>query len=138
MADSFFSGAAFFRVVPGFIVQFGIAGTPAENTRWNTTIQDDPVVASNLEGYVTFATAGPNTRTTQIFINFANNSFLDAQGFAPFAVVTSGMATARAIFNPTPGSSDGVDQDQYATQGDAWIKTNYPGINFITKAADLA
>ncbi len=134
LGDSFYNGAAFFRVVPQFVVQFGIAGTPAENNKWNATIQDDPVVASNVAGTLTYATAGPNTRTTQLFINYVNNSFLDSQGFAPFAEIESGLETALAIFNPTPGDSNGVDQDAYAANGDAWIRANYPGINFVTKA----
>ncbi len=93
-----------------------------------------PHLQSNLVGTMTYATAGPNTRTTQLFINFQDNSELDSQGFAPFAKIVSGMGTAVAIFNPTPGDSDGVDQDKYMTLGNAWIRKAYPGINFITKA----
>mgnify|MGYP001082132729 CR=1 FL=1 len=140
--DQFFSAngkpAAFFRVVPNFVVQFGISGEPNENLKWNGTIPDDPVMTSNTVGTLTFATAGPNTRTTQLFINYANNTFLDSQGFSPFGTVVKGMANAVNIFNPTPGSSDGVDQDAYAANGAEWIEKTYPGINSITKATAVS
>merc|ERR1719445_1697490 len=83
--DHFYSvdgGAAFFRVVPDFVVQFGISGSPNETKKWDTPIEEDPVVESNVAGTVSYATAGPNSRTTQIFINLVDNSFLDADGFA--------------------------------------------------------
>jgi peptidyl-prolyl cis-trans isomerase A (cyclophilin A) len=133
VADHFYDGAAFFRVVPNFVVQFGIAGTPAENAKWNTPIADDPVLHSNLEGTIVYATAGPNTRTTQLFINLKDNKNLDT-GFAPFGTVVQGMDVVRAIYNPTPGSSSGVSQPEYESGGDAWIRQQYPKINFITKA----
>lgn len=83
------------------------------NSKWNVPIVDDPVRASNTAGTVSFATAGPNTRTTQLFINYGDNARLDGMGFAPFATVVRGMKdVAEAVNNPTPGSSDGVDQDQ--------------------------
>lgn len=134
LADRFYDGAAFFRVVPDFVVQFGIAGTPAQNAKWSAPIVDDPVVGSNLAGTLTYATAGPNTRTTQLFINLKDNARLDKQGFAPFGRVVRGMDAVRAITNPTPGKSGGVDQDLYTKNGDAWIRKAYPGINFITNA----
>lgn len=117
MKDGFFNGAAFFRVVPDFVLQFGIAGLPKENTKWNTTIVDDPVVVSNTNWTVSYATAGPDTRTTQLFINYVDNSRLDASGFAPFGRVISGFETALKVVNPTPDNSDGIDQDQYTEFG---------------------
>jgi len=130
----FFNEAAYFRVVPGFVVQFGISGNKTLNNEFSKPIKDDPVKLSNTKGTIVFADAGPNTRTTQLFINYADNSRLDAMGFAPFGSVTSGMDVATQIFNPTPGNSGGIDQDQYEANGNDWIRKNYPGTNFITSA----
>lgn len=116
--DGFFNGAAFFRVVPDFVLQFGIAGLPEETTKWNTTIVDDPVLVSNTNWTVSFATAGPDTRTTQLFINYIDNARLDASGFAPFGRVISGFETALQVVNPTPDNSDGIDQDMYTRYGE--------------------
>ncbi|CAF0947469.1 unnamed protein product [Adineta steineri] len=127
--------SAFFRVVPKFVVQFGISGDPIQNTIWNKTILDDPVLMSNIVGTVSYATNGPNTRTTQLFINYRNNSRLDLHGFSPIGVVTTGLDVANTIFNPTPGNSTGVDQDAYSTEGNAWILVNYSQINFIKKVS---
>ena len=131
----FFDEAAFFRVVPKFVVQFGIAGNPAVEAQWiNKDLKDDPVKASNLKGTLVFATAGPNTRTTQLFINYVDNTFLDSQGFAPFGVVTKGLDVAVAVFNPTPGNTGGIDQGSYETKGNTWLKAQYPKANFIKSA----
>jgi len=132
--DGFYTEAAFFRVVPNFVVQFGIAGIPSENKKWSIPIKDDPVLQSNKVKTLVYATAGPNTRTSQLFINYKDNTNLDSQGFAPFATVVDGFEYAQDIFNPTPGSSNGVDQDQYEAKGNDWIKQNYPHIDFIVNA----
>ena len=88
----FFDGARFFRVMPNFMVQFGINGDPSIQGPWrNANITDEPVTQTNRRGTITFATAGPNSRTTQVFINFRNNAGLDGQGFAPFGEIESGM-----------------------------------------------
>jgi cyclophilin family peptidyl-prolyl cis-trans isomerase len=129
--DKFFDGAAFFRVVGGFIVQFGIAGTPAENTKWDVAIKDDPVVKSNLRHTLTYATAGPDTRTTQLFFNYKDNTELDAQGFAPIGIAVVGTEYLDRLHDPTPGDSNGVNQTAYEEGGDAWIREHYPEINFI-------
>eukprot|EP00943_MAST-04B_sp_MAST-4B-sp1_P001397 g1397.t1 len=128
--DGFYDNSAFFRVVPKFVVQFGISGDKEENKKWlHNKLKDDPTIS--------FATAGPNTRTSQVFINFQNNSRLDKMGFAPFGFVDAGFEVALKIFNPTPGSTNGVSQDLYEEKGNDWIKENYPGINFIIKASIL-
>jgi len=137
LGDKYYDGAAFFRVVPDFVAQFGIAADPAETAKWNTPIPDDPVVGSNTIKTMTFATAGPNTRTTQLFINYQDNSSLDAQGFAPFATVVSGWDTVLAIFNPTPGSSGGVSQPKYEKLGNPWLLEHYPGVSLIETAVLL-
>jgi len=137
MQDRFFDTpypAAFFRVVPKFVVQFGIAGSPFETAKWNVPIQDDPVLGSNTNGTISFATAGPNTRTSQLFINTADNAGLDSQGFSPLGKVIRGMETVLAINNPTPGSSDGIDQDKYTNGGYRWIEAQYPMVNSIIKS----
>jgi len=127
--------AAFFRVVPKFVVQFGLSGSPPMNQQWeDRVIVDDPVTQSNLKGTLSFASAGPNTRTTQVFINTVDNPRLDGMGFAPLARVVQGMDTVNRIFNPTPTDPMGVDQDAYATRGQEWIEKQYPGINSIVKA----
>jgi peptidyl-prolyl cis-trans isomerase A (cyclophilin A) len=95
--DNYYDCAAFFRVVPDFIVQFGIASDPNETEKWSTTVPDDPVLESNLYSYVSFATAGNNTRTAQLFINTADNSHLDALGFSPFGRIIEGMGVVLAV-----------------------------------------
>jgi peptidyl-prolyl cis-trans isomerase A (cyclophilin A) len=128
----FFSDAAFFRVVPGFIIQFGLSADPAVNKVWRSAnIKDDPSKQSNKPGYVTFATAGPNTRTTQLFINFGNNTFLDSQGFTPFGQVTSGMDMVQKLYS---GYGERPDQGSITTLGKPYLDKNFPDIDSIKSA----
>jgi peptidyl-prolyl cis-trans isomerase A (cyclophilin A) len=132
--NGYFTNAAFFRVVPGFIVQFGLNASPAVNKVWeHANIKDDPVMGSNTRGTLVFATAGPNTRTTQLFINFGNNAGLDRQGFAPFGTVTEGMDVVDKIY---PGYAERPDQQRITEEGDAYIVKNFPMIDKI-KAAKI-
>src|ERR1035437_2299737 len=128
----YFTNAAFFRVVPGFVVQFGLSADPAVNKVWqHATIQDDPVVQSNKRGNLVFATAGPNTRTTQLFINYADNARLDRMGFAPFGSVVEGMDVVNkiyAVYGESPR------QDLIAEQGDAYLKTYFRDMDKIKLA----
>jgi len=125
----YFTNAAFFRVVPGFVVQFGLNANPAVNKVWDTAkIQDDPIAQSNKRGSLVFATAGPNTRTTQLFINYGDNTRLDGMGFAPFGTVVEGMDVVDKIF---PGYRESPRQDLITDQGDAYLKANFPKIDKI-------
>ena len=128
----YFTNAAFFRVVPGFVVQFGLSADPAVNKVWKAaTIQDDPVIQSNKRGYLVFATAGPNTRTTQLFINYADNARLDGMGFAPFGSVVEGMDVVDKIHS---AYRESPRQDLITEQGDAYLKANFPALDKIKLA----
>merc|ERR1712215_305568 len=132
VSDGFFNESAFFRVVPNFVLQFGISGSPYQNDKWlHNPIKDDPVLGSNTRGTISFATAGPDTRSSQVFINYKDNAYLDELGFSPFGEVISGLETAEAVHNPTPGDDNGVEQDMYEHLGNEWIREEYPGINFV-------
>ena len=130
----FFDGEKFFRVVPGFVVQFGISPYPAVSTAWRSaTIPDDTAtgIHNNLGG-VTFASAGPNTRTTQIFINLGTNTNLDGN-FPPFGAVISGMDVVEKLYagyldTPTP------QQGEMESQGNAWLDQHYPKLDSIKTA----
>jgi len=130
--NGFFTNASFFRVVPGFVVQFGLNANPAVNKAWqNANIKDDPVMGSNKPGTLVFATAGPNTRTTQLFINFGDNSRLDGMGFAPFGNVVEGMDVVNKIYS---GYGESPDQGLITAQGDAYLAKNFPKIDKIKLA----
>jgi peptidyl-prolyl cis-trans isomerase A (cyclophilin A) len=130
----FFDGAALFRVVSGFVVQFGLGPDPAVNKAWeNAKIKDDPVKSSNKAGTITFATAGANTRTTQVFINFGDNSRLDGMGFAPFGEVTSGMDVIKQFYSGY-GDSTTNHQGEITEQGRNYLEKNFPNLDVITKA----
>ena len=136
--NGFYDNVRFFRVISGFMVQFGINGDPKISSVWREArIRDDAVKQSNKRGYVTFATAGPNTRTTQVFINFGDNAGLDGQGFAPFGQVTSGMDIVDKI-NPEYGEGAprgrGPDQGRTQMEGNAYLTKDFPKMDFVKKA----
>ena len=130
----FYDGCRFFRVLPGFMVQWGMNGDPKVHAPWSeNTIQDDPVIKSNLRGYLTFAKTGrPNSRSTQLFINFGDNSRLDADGFAPFAVVTEGMDVVDSI---NAEYRESPDQNFIRQLGNEYLKQSFPRLDSITKAS---
>ena len=136
--NGFFDDARFFRVIDGFMVQFGISGNPDVSAAWtNATIPDDPVRESNARGTVTFATAGPNTRTTQVVINFNNNSMLNGQGFAPFGKVVSGMNVVDSFYKGYGEGAprgNGPNQGLLKSQGNAYLLTQFPKLDYIKKA----
>lgn len=130
----FYDDVRFFRVIPNFMVQFGLNGTPSVTTVWSRAqIKDDPVKQSNKRGYVTFAMGGPNTRTTQVFINFKDNTGLDSQGFSPFGQVTQGMDVVDKLY----AQYEGKPQDQFVkimTDGNAFLNKEFPKLDYIKKA----
>ena len=134
----YFDEAAFFRVIDGFMVQFGINGHPAVSAKWrDADIPDDPPAGqSNKRGFVTFATAGPNTRTTQLFINFADNSRLDASGFVPFGQVVSGMDVVDSLYKVGEGApmGPGPDQGRIQAEGNIYLKASFPQLDYVKTA----
>ena len=131
----FYNGDEFFRVVKGFVVQFGISGYPQVSSAWqNANLKDDPVKASNTVGTITYADAGPNTRTTQVFINLADNGpSLDGQGFAPFGKVTTGIAVVKKLYGGY-GEGPSNAQPQIASQGNAFLEKRFPKLDSIIRA----
>jgi peptidyl-prolyl cis-trans isomerase A (cyclophilin A) len=139
--NGFFDDTRFFRVIPNFMVQFGIHGTPAIASAWRgAPIKDDPVKQSNKRGYVTFATAGPNTRTTQLFINFGDNAPLDRQGFAPIGEVVKGMDVVDKIYDGYGEGAPrgkGPDQNRIQAEGNTYLNKDFPKLDYI-KTATIA
>ena len=134
----FFDGATFFRVIPGFVAQFGISPYPAVAKVWdNAKIKDDPVKHHNTPGSIVFATAGPNTRTTQLFINYRDNtSSLDPQGFAPFGEVTgTGLDVVKQFYG---GYGGDLDQEAITNGGKAYTDSKYPQMDTVKTATVIA
>jgi peptidyl-prolyl cis-trans isomerase A (cyclophilin A) len=136
--NGFYDDARFFRVISGFMVQFGIHADPKLSAVWRSaTIPDDQVKQSNKRGYITYATSGPNSRTSQVFINFADNGPLDRQGFSPFGQVTAGMTVVDSLFSgygegAPPGR--GPSQGRIQTEGNAYLTKDFPNLDYVKKA----
>ena len=136
--NGYYDDTAFFRVVDGFMVQFGISGNPNLNSVWRSArIPDDPVKEKNARGMITFATSGPNSRTTQVFINFADNFNLDQMGFAPFGKVVSGMDVVEKLYKGygegAPGGA-GPNQMLIQQKGNEYLKAEFPKLDYTQKA----
>lgn len=130
--NGYFNNAHFFRVVSGFVVQFGLSPSPAVNAVWkDATIQDDPVTQTNSKGSLTFATRGPNTRTTQLFINLGENARLDGMGFSPFGNVIEGMDVVEKLY---AGYGESPDQGQITAVGKPYLDKNFPLLDSIRVA----
>jgi len=136
--SGYFKDIAFFRVIPGFMAQFGVHGDPKVAAKWREArITDDPVKGSNTRGAITFATAGPNTRTTQLFINFGDNSRLNGMGFSSFGKISEGMDVVDKINGEygegAPGGR-GPNQGRVQSEGNAYLKKEFPNLDYIKSA----
>lgn len=133
--NGFFDNARFFRVIKDFMVQFGINGDPAIHKNWmNANITDEPVKQGNTRGFVTYAkSSAPNSRSTQVFINYKDNSFLNRQGFAPFGKVSSGMEVVDKLYNEY-GERAQQQSQRIETEGNAFLTKNFPKLDYIKKA----
>jgi len=133
--NGFYDGTRFFRVRPGFMAQFGLNGDPTIQAAWQrASLRDEPPMKSNTRGYVSFTKESlPNTRFTQIFINYADNSYLDQQGFAPFGEVVTGMEVVDKIFGPPRDSEP--DQRRILREGNAYLQKEFPQLDFVKKAS---
>jgi peptidyl-prolyl cis-trans isomerase A (cyclophilin A) len=136
VTSGYFTNVRFFRVVPGFVAQFGLAADPALNKEWSEkTIADDPVQATNAKGTIVFATAGPNTRSNQFFINLVDNARLDKMGFSPFGKVIDGMDAVDKIYS---GYGEAPDQGRIGAEGNAYLTSAFPKLDYITSATIVA
>ena len=132
--SGFFDNARFFRVLPGFVVQFGMHADPAVSKTWEPlTLTDDPVTQSNKRGYVSFATSGPNSRTTQLFINLSDNVTLDGMGFAPIGLVVEGMNVIESFYSDY-GETASENQSRIRQEGNAYLEKEFPRLDFIRTA----
>lgn len=136
--NGYYDDVYFFRVVGGFVAQFGIHGDPRVNEAWlDEKIPDDPVVQSNVRGMLAYAAAGPNTRTTQLFINYRDNSYLDRDGFAPIGRVVEGMGVVDRLFagyGESAPDGRGPNQIRFMERGNAYIEREYPSLDRIIRA----
>jgi len=130
--SGFYNDARFFRAVPNFVVQWGLNKDPKVTAEWSQkTIPDDPVKESNRIGYITFAKRGPDTRTTQVFINLTDNARLDGMGFAPFGKVISGMGVVANLYS---GYGESPQQPLITAQGNEYLQSQFPQLDYIKTA----
>jgi peptidyl-prolyl cis-trans isomerase A (cyclophilin A) len=136
--NGFYDNVRFFRVISGFMVQFGISGDPKISAPWREArIPDDPAKQSNRRGYITYAMAGPNTRTSQVFINFGDNAALDSQGFSPFGRIVTGMNVVDALnaeYGEGAPRGRGPDQGRVQTEGNAYLMRDFGRMDYVKKA----
>jgi peptidyl-prolyl cis-trans isomerase A (cyclophilin A) len=128
----YFDGARFYRVVPGFMAQWGSAADPAMSKKWDVTIPDDPVKETNARGTISFAATGqPNSRSTHMFINYGDNARLDALGFAPIGKVVSGMDNVDQIYS---GDGERPNQERLKDEGNKYVESEFPNLDYIKTA----
>ncbi len=137
--NGFYDDVRYFRVISGFMVQSGISGDPAVNQKWQPArIEDDPVTQSNTRGRITFATSGPNSRTTQVFISFGDNAFLDTKGFSPFGEVVEGMEVVDKLYaeyGEGAPRGKGPDQGRMQKEGNAYLEKDFPMLDYVKTAS---
>lgn len=136
--EGFYDDTRFFRVIDGFVAQFGLSGDPRQNAEWRSrTIPDDEVVTNNARGTVTFAMAGPDTRTTQLFINLVDNLRLDTMGFAPIGEVVEGMDVVESLhsgYGEGAPRGRGPAQARMQSEGNAYLRAEFPDLDYIRSA----
>eukprot|EP00466_Bigelowiella_natans_P020094 jgi/Bigna1/52473/estExt_Genewise1Plus.C_80128 len=133
--DKFFVDCRFHRVIPDFICQFGIAGDVQHYNKWaKIKLKDDPVKVSNSKGTMSFATSGPNARSTQLFINFGDNKSLDNQGFSPIAEVVKGMDIVEKVYAGYNSADTKPNQGYIKQFGNAYLSKNFPKLSYIVSA----
>jgi peptidyl-prolyl cis-trans isomerase A (cyclophilin A) len=131
-SNNYYDGIRFFRVINGFMAQFGMSGDTGVQRVWkDLDVSDEPVTHSNKRGMLTFADAGPNTRSTQLFINFADNAQLDRSGFTPLGVVTNGMGVVDSLYN---GYGESPDQGRIGAEGNTYLVREFPKLDYIVTA----
>jgi len=140
--NGFFTDVRFFRVVDGFVAQFGMNGDPEVNAAWDAAeMADDPNIGeTNSRGRITFAHAGPNTRTTQLFLSIGNNAFLDSQGFPPFGEIVEGLDALDSLYKgygDGPPSGTGPDQGRIGAQGNGYLERKFPDLDYVRRARVL-
>lgn len=136
--EGFYDGARFFRVIDGFVAQFGISGDPELSEIWReATIADDPPNEKNTRGRITFANAGANTRTVQLFINLGDNLNLDLQGFPPFGAVVEGMGVVQSLYSEYgegPPRGRGPNQGRIQSEGNRYLERDFPQLDYVKTA----
>jgi len=132
--DGYYNDARFFRIIPNYVAQFGLAATPAMTKKWAKSIDDDPVAHTNSVGTVAFAKAGRNSRDTQVFINLRSNQILDSQGFAPFGKVSEGMPVVEKLYSRY---GDSPEQEALTKRGNSYLKSGFPLLDYIKTATIL-
>lgn len=135
VSTGYYDGARFFRSIRGFVTQFGLAADPALSAQWRTkTIADDPVLQSNRRGSLVFASGGPGTRTTQMFVNLRDNARLDAMGFPPIGEVVRGIDAIDSVYTGYGDGANGPQQNRIGTEGEAYLAANFPLLDRIVVA----
>ncbi len=133
--NGYFDDQKFFRVVPNFVVQWGLHGDPEVTAVWRQQkMQDEPVRHSNEKGAISFAMAGPNSRTTQVFINLRNNGRLDGMGFSAFGTVVEGMDVVEQLYDGYGRQDNTPNQGLIGAQGNVYLEKSYPKLDGIRKA----